>query len=65
MRLSRVTPPLNQTPQHLDRLSPQGSGSLRLTYGGTVLARAWPGAKHKKDPRPGRARRVFEIHTAE
>ena len=36
----RLVPPLNQTPQHLDRLNPQGSGSLRLTYGGTVLLRA-------------------------
>ena len=40
MGLSKVTPPLNQTPQHLDRLGPQGSGSLRLTYGERVLARA-------------------------
>ena len=36
----RLVPPLNQTPHYLDRLGPQGSGSLRLTYGGTVLARA-------------------------
>jgi hypothetical protein len=36
----RVTPLLNQAPQQANRLVPQGSGSLRLTYGGTVLARA-------------------------
>ena len=61
----RLVPPLNQTPHYLDRLGPQGSRSLRLTYGGTVLARACPGARHKKDPRPGRARRVFDQPTTE